>query len=153
MLIARQQRALEYFTTGDNCSQAVFKAYCDLAGLTPEQAALVAVGFGGGIGRLRQNCGAFSGAVMICGALQGADGADESARAEVYRRVQLAHMKFIEKNGTINCAELLNRPAQPEEPTPDERTAEYYASRPCARIVVSACQVIEELMEEAGIKA
>lgn len=153
MLTARQEKALQFFTTGDNCAQAVFKAYCDLAGLTEEQAGLASVGFGGGIGRLRGNCGAFSGVVLICGALQGKDGGDESVRAEVYRRVQLAHMKFIEKNGTINCAELLNRPAQPEEPTPDKRTAEYYASRPCARIVVSACEVIEELMEEAGIQA
>ena len=147
-MTAREEKALGFFMSGDDCAQAVFKAYADLAGLTEEQAGLVAVGFGGGIGRLRQNCGAFSAAVMLCGAIEGEDGADENRRADVYRRVQLAHMKFIERNGTINCSELLNRPAQPEDPQPDERTAAYYVSRPCARIVLSACGIVEEFLAE-----
>ena len=45
--------------------------YADIAGLTQEQAARVACGLGGGIGRLRDNCGAFSSAVMLCAALEG----------------------------------------------------------------------------------
>ena len=105
----RQERALQYFNSGDNCAQAVFKAYCDLAGLTEQQAALASVGFGGGIGRLRQNCGAFSGMVMVMGALDDGDGASAERRAEVYARVQRAHRMFIERLGTINCAELLQR--------------------------------------------
>jgi len=140
----REKKALQLFASGDNCAQAVFKAYADLAGLTPEQAGLVAVGFGGGIGRLRQNCGAFSAAVMLCGALHGENGADSDQRKEVYRRVQAVHQRFVEKCGTVNCAELLGRQKKAEAPTPEERTPEYYASRPCAKVVLAACEIIEE---------
>ena len=56
--------------------------YADIAGLTQEQAARVACGLGGGIGRLRDNCGAFSSAVMLCAALEGADGAKPEHRPQ-----------------------------------------------------------------------
>ena len=120
----------------------MLKAYCDVAGLTQEQAALVAVGFGGGIGRLRQNCGAFSATVMLCGAIHGPDGADAANRTQVYGRVQDVHRLFVERLGTICCGELLGRNA--EAPVPEERTPAYYASRPCARVILQACHIIEE---------
>lgn len=148
MLTEREEKALQFFTSGDNCAQAVLKAYCDVIGLTEEQAALVAVGFGGGIGRLRQNCGAFSAAVMLCGGLEGEDGADESRRTDVYRRVQLTHQQFVERNGSINCAELLGRLKQQEPPEPEPRTEAYYAGRPCARIIRQACAIVEEHLKE-----
>ena len=131
----RQERALQYFNSGDNCAQAVFKAYCDLAGLTEQQAALASVGFGGGM-------------VMVMGALDDGDGASAERRAEVYARVQRAHRMFIERLGTINCAELLQREQKPEAPTPEARTPEYYAGRPCTRIVLTACGIIEDMLAE-----
>jgi len=147
-MTAREEKAVAFFNNGDNCAQAVIKAYCDLVGLTEEQAALVSVGFGGGIGRLRGNCGAFSGAVMVMGALDDGDGASAERRAEVYARVQRMHSMFIDRWGTINCAALLDRVEQPESPVPEARTPEYYAARPCARIVLSACNIIEEMLAE-----
>ena len=144
----RVQKALELFNTGDNCAQAVFKAYADLLGLDAHQAGMVACGFGGGIGRLRQNCGAYSGMIMLCALMEGQDGDSADKRAATYARVQQVHADFVERLGTINCAELLKRPAQPEAPQPDERTAAYYASRPCARVVLSAGGIVEEFLAE-----
>lgn len=69
--------------------------YADIAGLTQEQAARVACGLGGGIGRLRDNCGAFSSAVMLCAALEGADGAKPEHRPQTYARVQRVYRAFI----------------------------------------------------------
>lgn len=140
----RVQKALELFNSGYNCSQAVFMAYADLLGLTNHQAAMVACGFGGGIGRLRQNCGAYSGMIMLCALMEGEDGDSAEKRADTYARVQKVHGDFVERLGTINCAELLNRPPVPESPVPEERTASYYASRPCARIVQTACEIVEK---------
>ena len=145
-LTQRETKALRFFASGDNCAQAVLKAYCDVIGLTEEQAALVAVGFGGGIGRLRQNCGAFSAAVMLCGALHGKDGADAANRTQVYARVQEVHRLFVERLGTVCCGELLGRAA--EAPAPEERTPAYYASRPCARVILQACHIIEQQLED-----
>ena len=143
-----RQKAVDLFLAGHNCAQAVFKAYCDLAGLTEEQAGLVSVGFGGGIGRLRDNCGAFSAAVMLCGVLEGPEGALKEHRRETYARVQEMHRRFLQVNGSICCAELLGRAKGPEVPTPDARTPEYYRSRPCARIIRRACGIIDEMLEE-----
>ena len=144
----REKQAVKNFTDGHNCAQSVLLAYADLLGLTPEQAAALSVGFGGGMGRLRLHCGAFSAAVMLAGMLEGAEGACKEHRPQTYARVQDIHRRFIQRNGTISCAELLGRAGVPEDPTPEERTPEYYAKRPCARVIASACQLIDEMLAE-----
>lgn len=103
----REKTAVRLFASGVNCAQAVLMTYADIAGLTQEQAARVACGLGGGIGRLRDNCGAFSSAVMLCAALEGADGAKPEHRPQTYARVQRVYRAFIARNGSICCAELL----------------------------------------------
>lgn len=138
----RAARALRLFADGTNCAQAVLMAYGDLAGLTEEQSALLAAGLGGGMGRLRQTCGAFSAAVLLCGALEGAEGCRAENRVAVYKRVQAMYDDMVEKVGSNNCGELLGRGR--EEPVPEKRTPDYYATRPCARVILAACQVIEK---------
>lgn len=144
----RAKQAVRNFAQGCNCAQSVLLAYADVLGLMQEQAAMVSVGFGGGIGRLRDNCGAFSAAVMLCGVLEGPEGALKEHRRETYARVQEMHRRFLQVNGSICCAELLGRAKGPEVPTPDARTPEYYRSRPCARIIRRACGIIDEMLEE-----
>lgn len=146
----REMQAAANFEAGTNCAQAVLMAYADLLGLTPEQAAMVAVGHGGGMGRLRLHCGAFSAAVMLAGAIEGTDGAKKEHRPQTYARVQEIYRRFVDCNGTVSCAELLGRAGVPEDPTPEERTPEYYARRPCVGIIRSACRIIDEMLEEAG---
>ncbi len=146
MISDREKKALACFARGCNCAQAVAVAYADVMGLTEEQAALVSVGFGGGMGRLRDNCGAFSAAVMLCGALSGPDGADNAHRVETYTRVQEVYRRFLEKNGSICCAELLGREKKPEKPTPEKRGPDYYRTRPCVRIIRNTCQLLDELL-------
>lgn len=144
MITERQKRALRLFGEGHNCAQAVLMAYGDLLGLTEHQAGLISAGFGGGMGRLRDNCGAYSSAVMLCGLMAGEDGDAPEKRVDVYRRVQTLHRAFIERWGTVNCADLLGKPRQPEEPKPEKRTPGYYAGRPCAKVILSACEMIED---------
>ena len=146
----REEIAAANFLSGSNCCQAVLMAYADVLGLTQEQAAMVAVGHGGGMGRLRLHCGAFSAAVMLAGAIEGPDGAKKEHRPQTYARVQEIHRRFIEVNGTVSCAELLGRAGVPEDPTPEERTPEYYRKRPCERVIRSACKIIDELLAERG---
>ncbi len=144
----REEIAAANFLSGCNCCQAVLMAYADVLGLTQEQAAMVAVGHGGGMGRLRLHCGAFSAAVMLAGAIEGPDGAKKEHRPQTYARVQEIHRRFIEVNGTVSCAELLGRAGVPEDPTPEERTPEYYRKRPCERVIRSACRIIDEMLAE-----
>lgn len=63
----RKQQAVTYFEAGYNCSQAVFMAYSDMYGIEPETAAKLATSFGGGMGRLREVCGAVSGMFLVLG--------------------------------------------------------------------------------------
>lgn len=149
----RAKQAVRNFADGCNCAQSVAMAYADVLGLTQEQAAMVSVGFGGGIGRLRDNCGAFSAAVMLCGVLEGAEGARKEHRPQTYARVQEVHRRFVERNGSISCAELLGRAKAPEAPTPDARTKAYYRSRPCAKIIRRACGIIDEMLAESAANA
>ena len=144
----REEIAAANFLSGCNCCQAVLMAYADVLGLTQEQAAMVAVGHGGGMGRLRLHCGAFSAAVMLAGAIEGPDGAKKEHRPQTYARVQEIYRRFIEVNGTVSCAELLGRAGVPEDPTPEERTPEYYRKRPCERVIRSACRIIDEMLAE-----
>lgn len=156
MITQREKQALRYFAAGYNCAQSVFMAYGDLAGLTREQSAQVSAGLGGGMGRLRLECGAFSAAVMLCGVLT-EGGEQPTARPDVYARVQQVHQQFVEKCGSVSCAELLARHPKKEGPTPEERTPAYYASRPCARVILQACHIIEEQLaashKRSGMKA
>ena len=122
----RQERSRELFLSGYNCAQSVLIPFADVLGLTEEQAALVAVGFGGGMGRLRKNCGAYSAMMMLCGAFFGPDGAKAELRTEVYAQVQRVHRLFRDTFGTDQCAELLGIPSQPCPPQPEARTQSYY---------------------------
>lgn len=144
----REKTAVRLFASGLNCAQAVFMTYADVAGLTQAQAARVACGLGGGIGRLRDNCGAFSALVMLCASLEGEDGAKPDHRPQTYARVQRVYREFLARNGSICCAELLGREKKPESPTPDARTAHYYAHRPCAKIIRMACKIMDEMLAE-----
>ena len=144
----REEIAAANFLSGCNCCQAVLMAYADVLGLTQEQAAMVAVGHGGGMGRLRLHCGAFSAAVMLAGAIEGSDGAKKEHRPQTYARVQEIYRRFTEVNGTVSCAELLGRAGVPEDPTPEDRTPEYYRKRPCEWVIRSACRIIDEMLAE-----
>lgn len=144
----REKQALANFAGGDNCAQSVLKAYCGAAGLTEAQASCLAAGFGGGMGRLRLDCGAFSAAVMLACAMEGPGSDQAGERARLYARVQRIHQEFVAALGTVNCAQLLGRPAGAQEPAPEARTAAYYAARPCARIIRTACEIIERQLAE-----
>ena len=60
-------KAIAIFEQGYNCSQAVFMAYSDIYDIEPETAAKLATSFGGGMGRLREVCGAVSGMFLVLG--------------------------------------------------------------------------------------
>jgi C_GCAxxG_C_C family probable redox protein len=110
-------------------------------------AARMASSFGGGMGRMREVCGAVSGMLMVAGLLYGYDtpGDDVQKKAH-YTLVQELAGKFREQVGSIVCREILKNP--PSDPAPSPRTAEYYAKRPCARMVLLAGQILDDYIAE-----
>ena len=77
-----RELAAELFLSGSNCAQAVVVAFCDVTGLEPSFAAKLASSFGGGMGRMREVCGAVSGMLMVLGTLYGYDDPGEKDRAK-----------------------------------------------------------------------
>lgn len=150
----RVMRARELFMSGYNCSQSVFMAMADLYGISGQQAARLSASFGGGVGRLREMCGACSAMALLEGLQSGAtDAADAGGKQANYRNVQALVHRFAEQNGSYICRELLQlRKDAPTPPVPDERTAEYYRQRPCLMMVESATRIYcERLQGELGI--
>jgi len=142
----RDLYAAELFLKGYNCAQAVAVAFCDVTGLEESFAAKMASSFGGGMGRMREVCGAVSGMLMVAGLLYGYDSNDDDkAKKEHYALVQQLAGKFREQVGSIVCREILKNP--PSDPNPTPRTAEYYAQRPCTRMVMLATQIMEEYIQ------
>ena len=140
-------KAAELFLGGNNCAQAGAVAFCDKTGLTESQAAKMASAFGGGMGRMREVCGAVSGMLMVLSLLYGYDTpGDDVSKKELYTRVQALSARFREENGSIICREILKNP--PSDPNPTPRTAEFYAKRPCAKMVLTAGRLLDEFMEE-----
>ena len=143
--------AAELFLKDSNCAQAVAVAFCDVTGMEPAQAARMAAPFGGGMGRMREVCGAVSGMLMVLGNLYGYDTpGDDKIKMEHYALVQQLAGKFQAENGSIICREILKNP--PSDPNPSPRTAEYYAQRPCAKMVYTAAQILEEYIAAHPVK-
>lgn len=138
----RIERARELFHEGFNCSQSVVAACADLYGMDEQTALRVAASFGGGIGRMRQTCGAACGMFLLAGLENGsATPHDAEEKKQNYALVQDLAAKFKEENGSLICAELLGIAPKPQEPTPEARTEAYYQKRPCAEMVASAVRI------------
>lgn len=139
----RAERAAQLFLDGYNCAQAVAVAFSDLTGLSPELSAKMASSFGGGMGRMREVCGAVSGMLLVTSLLYGYDKPeDDQGKKELYKLVQSLAGQFREQRGSIICRELLKNP--PSDPNPSPRTAEYYRQRPCAMMVYTAAKILDE---------
>ena len=140
-------KAAELFLSAYNCAQAVAVAFTDVTGLTEQQAAKMASAFGGGMGRMREVCGAVSGMLMVLSYVYGYDTpGDDVSKKRLYGQVQALAAGFREENGSIICREILKNP--PSDPNPTPRTAEFYAKRPCAKMVMTAARLLEQFMEE-----
>lgn len=141
--MTKEELAIANFMAGYNCAQSVLLAFADDLGLEAEFALRLSSSFGGGMGRLREVCGALSGVFMAAGLYYGYTSPnDDTAKAAHYARIQSLAEQFRSENGAIVCRTLLGV-AGAQSPIPDKRTAQYYAQRPCARFVGSAARILE----------
>ena len=123
------------FLEGYNCAQAVLLAFAEDAGLEKNTALRLASSFGGGVGGMREMCGALSGACMAAGLLFGYDSPDaKEEKAAHYTRIRTIADAFRAEFGTILCRDILGLGPHPKPTEPQPRTAEYYRKRPCADV-------------------
>lgn len=145
------ETAMKYFHEGYNCAQSVVMAFSDFLGYDPETLSRLMSGFGGGMGRMREVCGAFSAMTFIAGVMRpAADPKDKSSRTACYALVQEMAEDFRKVNGgSIVCRELLGLQPRKESPIPSDRTPEYYSKRPCGQIVGNAARIIAEKLSSS----
>ncbi|MBD5083022.1 MAG: C_GCAxxG_C_C family protein [Clostridiales bacterium] len=141
-MISKGEKAEALFMQGYNCSQAVASVFADEMNMRDTDVARLTMGFGGGMGRMREVCGAVSGMAFVISALY----ADEG-RASVYEKIQTVAEKFEAENGSIVCRELLGLDKDGKRnPTPEPRTEQYYKKRPCNQLVHMAADIMEEFL-------
>ena len=137
-------KAVENFKSGYNCAQSVFLAFAEEFGFDNETALKLSSSFGGGMGRLREVCGAVSSMFAIAGLKYGyTSNNDDEIKAKHYELIQKLAEKFKLENGSIICRELLGVDGA-ESPIPSKRTEEYYKERPCEYFVKYASEIIEK---------
>ncbi len=141
-------KAKALFEQGYNCAQAVLLAFDDITNLDTETAAKLSSSLGGGMGRLREVCGAVSSMFMVAGVARGySDPKAKEEKAEHYAFIQSLAAEYKKENGSIICKELLDLPGA-QEPVPEERTAEYYRRRPCGEYVAYAAKLLAQRLAE-----
>lgn len=146
---SKGEQAKAFFKEGYNCTQAVVLAFCDEIGIEKEKLLCMVSSFGGGMGRMREVCGAVSGMFFVAGALYGYDDPkDMQAKKEHYARIQELAAQFRAETGSIICREMLGMEGKDHAPVPSERTAEYYKKRPCPEIVQLAADLTEAYMQK-----
>lgn len=132
----RVESAEMLFVSGLNCAQSVFCAFADEFGMDLETAKKVSCGLGGGVGRLREVCGAVTGATLVLGMRHGPD------KADVYPKVQDFCARFKEQCGSIVCRELLAGTGATQGGAAEARTPDYYRKRPCVELVKLAVELL-----------
>ena len=140
-----EEEAVRLFREGCNCSQAVFTAFSDLTGIERNTALRMSSSFGGGMGRLREVCGALSGAFLAAGCLFGYDDLnDKSLKTEHYKLIAGMAHQFSDVFGSYICRDILGISDYKYSPEPEDRTAEYYLKRPCERCIAAAARILDE---------
>lgn len=155
--MTRKETAMNNFRLGYNCSQAIMLTFLDLIGLDESTALKLSCSFGGGMGRQREVCGAYSAIIMAAGLLYGYDDvSDPSLKKEHYKRVRELAESFKNANrsvscpeGSIVCRELLGlKRGEDVGGDPAERTHSYYTKRPCELIIGNAAEILENYINE-----
>lgn len=160
----KAERARQLFKEGYNCTQAVVGAFAGEMGMNFDTAIKLASSFGGGMGRMREVCGAVSGMFIVAGVLYGySDPKDKEAKDKHYALIQKLAENFKSCNGSIICKNLLTginlesggialRVKEEEKreidstPVSTPRTAEFYRKRPCDELVWCAANIIHQLI-------
>ncbi len=146
----KAKKAMELFQEGYNCAQAVLGAFAQDMNMDFQQAMMLSSSFGGGMGRMREVCGAVSAMFMVAGLEKGySDPKASTEKAGHYDYIQQLAAKFKEENGSIICRDLLGltKPG-PDTPVPEPRTEAYYKKRPCQLLVGQCAAILEQELNQ-----
>jgi C_GCAxxG_C_C family probable redox protein len=138
--------ATEEFLSGYNCAQSVLAAFCEEAGISKDMALKISCGFGGGMGRNQEVCGAVTGGILVLGLRHGRGVNDEqTATALTYQKTQEFMSFFTERNGSVICRELLDGCNLKTEAGQQEFAIRDMKNRICKVCIQSAVEILEQI--------
>lgn len=149
--MTEKERAVELFLEGFNCSQSVFCAFCHRFDIDEDTAKRISAGLGGGVGRMRDVCGAVSASAMVLGSVCSAtEGDDAESKKKNYELVGEFAERFKKIHGSVICREILENNAVKTDntATPEGRTADYYKNRPCLKVIEDAAEILMQMIGE-----
>ena len=142
----RAELAVSRFKEGYNCAQAVFSVFAEELGFSCDQAMKVANGFGGGLARQGDTCGAVTGAMMAVGLVQGSAMPDEAAKQRVYASIWGLMADFRARHGSTVCRDLLGCDLATAEGR-EKAHSSGITKTLCPELVASAVEIIEKNLD------
>jgi C_GCAxxG_C_C family probable redox protein len=143
----RSEQAVAKFVSGFNCAQSVLFSFCDDLGLDKDKALKTACGFGAGMGRKEEVCGAVSGGILVIGAKYGRGENDERKATEItYAKIRELMDKFSQKHGTYICRQLLYGCNLTTEEGHNTYLENDYFNKVCKPCVKSVVEILENII-------
>ncbi len=139
------EKAIKFFSTDFNCSQSVFAAYSEKFGIKEKDAQKIATGFGGGIGRTQDICGALSGAVMVLGCRYYDENNIAGSKVLVYEKTKELISRFKEIHKTVECRDLTGVDFNKEGGLELFKTLNIHENK-CNGYIKDVCKILEELI-------
>jgi C_GCAxxG_C_C family probable redox protein len=142
----RKEKALDLFKQGYSCSQAVAAVFAEDQGLPIATAFRLAQGFGGGMARLAETCGAVTGAIMVVGLKHGRTRPeDEAAKERTYVLVHELVRRFRGRHGALDCRDLLGCDIGTSEGRKIAADAKLHDDL-CPLLIASAVEILEDIL-------
>ena len=143
MIKSKVNEAVTCFTDGFNCSQSILSTYCEEFSLDKKTALKIACGFGAGMGRFQETCGAVTGAYLLIGLKHGKFlKEDDPAKEKTYTLIREFARLFEERNRTLNCREILGI----DLISGDRQIAAERVKTICPKMVRDAAEIIEQIL-------
>lgn len=144
----KEEKAIRTFRSGFNCAQAVLGCYADKFDFDNEFALNISCGFGGGMGRLQETCGAVTGSYMVLGTYNGRKYPDNAEKKEVtYKMIQDFSGKFKTINGSTDCRSLLKCDLRTEEGHRYAVENNLFRTT-CEKCILDSIRIIDEILEQ-----
>jgi C_GCAxxG_C_C family probable redox protein len=140
--------ARQYHEQGFGCAQSVLASFAQEYGLSEEAALRIATGFGSGMGRMCEVCGALTGAFMVIGLNHGkvtTDGSRYGTNTETtYRLVAELAKQFEARNGSIYCRDLIGHDLS--NPQEREKVVQLgLFTTTCRKCILDSVELLEEM--------
>ncbi len=137
------------FIEGYNCAQAVLFSFCDELQFDKDTALKLACGFGAGMGRKEEVCGAVTGGIMVIGVKYGrGENQDRSYMEQTYLKTRELMERFVEKHGTYICRRLLNGCELTNPEGQKEFKEKDLLNQVCRHCVGNVAEIVEDIIKE-----